>query len=106
MADPNRFKLEGDDYYLKSPEEMRRVWRDLPEACDNTLLIAERCEVSFTEGEEDKLRAFVHQGGLIVGHADPLSDRPHAVLPPDYLSPVRSAGGRTSWGRARGRQGA
>ncbi len=51
MADPKRFKLEGDDYYLKSPEEMRRVWRDLPEACDNTLLIAERCEVSFTEGE-------------------------------------------------------
>ncbi|HTE73303.1 MAG TPA: DNA polymerase III subunit alpha, partial [Actinomycetes bacterium] len=51
MADPNRFKLDGDSYYLKSPEEMRRVWRDLPEACDNTLLIAERCEVSFTEGE-------------------------------------------------------
>ena len=51
MADPNRFKLDGDDYYLKSPEEMREVWRDLPEACDNTLLIAERCEVSFTEGE-------------------------------------------------------
>ena len=29
---------------------MREVWRDLPEACDNTLLIAERCDVSFTEG--------------------------------------------------------
>ena len=51
MADPKRFKLEGDDYYLKSPEEMRRVWRELPEACDNTLLIAERCDVSFAEGE-------------------------------------------------------
>src|SRR3954454_3005293 len=51
MADPNRFKLEGDQYYLKSPEDMRRTWRDLPEACDNTLLIAERCEMSFAEGE-------------------------------------------------------
>jgi len=51
LADPNRFKFDTDDFYLKSPEEMRRVWRDLPEACDNTLLIAERCEVSFTEGE-------------------------------------------------------
>jgi len=50
MADPNRFKLDGDDYYLKSPAEMRQVWRELPEACDNTLLIAERCDVSFAEG--------------------------------------------------------
>ncbi len=45
IADPNRFKFDGDGYYLKSPEEMRHVWRDFPEACDNTLLIAERCEV-------------------------------------------------------------
>ena len=51
LQDPNRFQFEGDGYYLKSAEEMRDVWRELPEACDNTLLIAERCEVSFTEGE-------------------------------------------------------
>ncbi len=50
MADLNRFKLEGSGYYLKSPEEMRQIWRDFPEACDNTLLIAERCEVVFNEG--------------------------------------------------------
>jgi DNA polymerase III subunit alpha len=42
MADPNRFKFDGDDFYLKSPQEMRAVWSDLPEACDNTLLVAER----------------------------------------------------------------
>src|SRR5690606_37894290 len=51
LQDPTRFKFDGDGYYLKSAEEMRDVWRELPEACDNTLLIAERCEVSFTEGE-------------------------------------------------------
>jgi len=50
LADPARFKFDGDDFYLKSPEEMREVWRDLPEACDNTLLIAERCNVEFAEG--------------------------------------------------------
>jgi DNA polymerase-3 subunit alpha len=53
MADPKRFKLEGHDYYLKSPAEMRSLWADkheMREACDNTLMIAERCEVSFTEG--------------------------------------------------------
>jgi DNA polymerase-3 subunit alpha len=51
MMDPNRFKFDADDFYLKSPQEMRYTWRELPEACDNTLLIAEMCEVSFTEGE-------------------------------------------------------
>ena len=52
MADPSRFKLDGDGYYLKSPAEMRSLWADkhgLPEACDNTLLIAERCNVEFDE---------------------------------------------------------
>ena len=52
LDDPNRFKLEGHDYYLKSPREMRAIWADkhgLPEACDNTLLIAERCSVEFDE---------------------------------------------------------
>ncbi len=53
MADPKRFKFDGDGYYIKSAAEMRELWADrngLPEACDNTLLIAERCEVSFSEG--------------------------------------------------------
>jgi DNA polymerase-3 subunit alpha len=53
MADPNRFKFDARDFYLKSPAEMRSLWADkydLREACDNTLLIAERCETSFTEG--------------------------------------------------------
>ncbi|GAA2742267.1 DNA polymerase III subunit alpha [Terrabacter aerolatus] len=51
LMDPNRFKFDADDFYLKSAQEMRHLWRELPEACDNTLLIAERCDVSFTEGE-------------------------------------------------------
>ena len=51
MDDPKRFKFDGDGYYLKSPAEMRRLFAELPEACDNTLEIAERCDISFTEGE-------------------------------------------------------
>jgi len=47
LADPDRFKFDTDQFYLKSAEEMRRVWAELPEACDNTLRIAERCEVAF-----------------------------------------------------------
>ncbi|HET6938475.1 MAG TPA: DNA polymerase III subunit alpha, partial [Nocardioides sp.] len=44
-----RFAFGGDGYYLKSAAEMREIWSELPEACDNTLLIAERCDISFTE---------------------------------------------------------
>ena len=47
LADPDRFKFDGDGYYVKSAQEMRRIWAELPEACDNTLLLAEQCDVSF-----------------------------------------------------------
>ncbi|WP_291038174.1 DNA polymerase III subunit alpha [Herbiconiux sp.] len=47
LSDPNRFKFDADEFYLKSAAEMRQLFRDYPEACDNTLLIAERCEVAF-----------------------------------------------------------
>ncbi|RYV52500.1 DNA polymerase III subunit alpha [Pengzhenrongella frigida] len=47
LADPKRFKFDAADFYIKSGEEMRRTWAELPQACDNTLLIAEQCEVTF-----------------------------------------------------------
>lgn len=47
---PDRFKFDGSGYYIRSSESMRRDWQDIPQACDNTLLIAERCNVEFTEG--------------------------------------------------------
>ena len=49
VDDPKRFKFTGDQFYLKSSAEMRELWRELPEACDNTLEIAERCNVAFNE---------------------------------------------------------
>jgi DNA polymerase-3 subunit alpha len=90
MADPNRFKFDAKDFYLKSAQEMRQLWRELPEACDNTLLIAQRCEVEFDEGadlmprfevpegqtEDTWLRDEVHRG---------LDARMRgAVVPPEY----------------------
>ena len=50
LDDPRRFKFDADEFYLKSPAQMRDYWRDVPQACDNTLLIAERCDAQFTEG--------------------------------------------------------
>ncbi len=51
LADPNRFRFEADEFYLKSPAQMRDLWRDLPAACDSTLEIAERCEFHFEDGK-------------------------------------------------------
>ena len=50
MDDPKRFRFDARDFYLKSSQEMRELWHEIPEACDNTLLIAERCNVEFAEG--------------------------------------------------------
>lgn len=48
LDDPKRFRFEGTGYYLKSPAEMRGQWDDMvPDACDNTLAIAQRCHVEF-----------------------------------------------------------
>ncbi|NUU08284.1 DNA polymerase III subunit alpha [Leifsonia sp. C5G2] len=47
LDDPNRFKFDADEFYLKTPEQMRQLFRDYPDACDNTLAIAERCDVQF-----------------------------------------------------------
>ena len=45
MQDPDRFKFDGDGYFIKSAAEMRSTWDNLvPGACDNTLLIAERVQ--------------------------------------------------------------
>ena len=50
IADPNRFKFEGSEHYLKSAEEMRYLFREVPAACDNTLWIAERAELDIPFG--------------------------------------------------------
>jgi DNA polymerase-3 subunit alpha len=50
MADPGRFKFDSQEFYLKAPDQMRALWREFPEACDNTLAIAERVDVRFHEG--------------------------------------------------------
>ncbi|MDP1711459.1 MAG: DNA polymerase III subunit alpha [Candidatus Nanopelagicaceae bacterium] len=51
LADPKRFKFENQEFYLKTAEQMRELFQEIPESCDNTLLIAERCNVTLREGE-------------------------------------------------------
>ena len=51
MSDPDRFKFHGDQHYLKTAAEMRADWSHVPEACDNTLWIAERANVEIEFGK-------------------------------------------------------
>jgi len=50
IDDPQRFRFESDQHWLKSAAEMRALFAEVPEACDNTLAIAERAEVEITFG--------------------------------------------------------
>ena len=49
LDNPDRFRFGGTGFYLKSPAQMRELFKDIPEACDNTLKIAEECNVEFIE---------------------------------------------------------
>ncbi|MCA1833156.1 MAG: DNA polymerase III subunit alpha [Actinomycetota bacterium] len=51
MNDPGRFKFDAEEFYLKSAEEMRALFAHVPEACDVTLEIGERCNVELTFGK-------------------------------------------------------
>ncbi len=62
LADPGRFKFEGSSYYLRSTDDMRRTFAEFPGACDNTLVIAEQCEVAFNTGANYMPRFPVPEG--------------------------------------------
>ncbi len=78
QTDANRLRFDTDEFYLKSAQEMRRLFTEAPEACDNTLLIAEMCDLRLTYGElhlprfeppdglglEGYLRRLVYEGAV------------------------------------------
>ena len=82
-SDPDRFRFHGDQHYLKSAAEMRHMFREVEVACDNTLWIAERCDVEIEFGEP-QLPSFP----LPVGFD---SDD-------EYLRHLTMAGARERWG--------
>jgi DNA polymerase-3 subunit alpha len=45
LSDPNRMRMTDGSYYLRTPEEMERLFAEVPGALSNTLLISERCNV-------------------------------------------------------------
>ncbi|MFT6070079.1 MAG: DNA polymerase-3 subunit alpha [Bacteriovoracaceae bacterium] len=52
-ADENRMRMTSREFYFKTPEEMREAFSHIPEACDNTLVIADKCNVELNWTDED-----------------------------------------------------
>ena len=84
MSDPDRFKFHGDQHYLKTAHEMRDLFDELPESCDNTLWVAERADVNIEFGNVSL---------------------PHFPLPPqfstdnEYLQHLAFEGAKRRWGK-------
>ncbi|RNL20723.1 DNA polymerase III subunit alpha [Slackia faecicanis] len=86
MDDENRMRFANDQFYMKTEEEMRAALRDFPEACDNTVELAAKCNVELErdsilprfplpegETEESWFRKRV-QEGLVKRYGDPVPD--------------------------------
>lgn len=73
LQDDSRFKLGSDQFYFKSPEEMRTLFKDLPEACDRTLEIADRCNTKF-KFKDDQGKPIYHLPSFPTKDNRPLED--------------------------------
>ncbi|WP_419842322.1 DNA polymerase III subunit alpha [Candidatus Poriferisodalis sp.] len=82
-TDADRFKFHGDQHYLKSAVEMRALFREFPEACDNTLAIAEQAETNIAFGR------------TLLPHFD--VPAPHADADA-YLEHLAFEGAKRRWG--------
>src|SRR6266540_3937493 len=51
QTDDNRLKFDTDEFFLKSAEDMRALFVELPQACDATLSIADMCELDLSFGQ-------------------------------------------------------
>ena len=81
-ADPDRMRMSGNTYYLRTAEEMRRLFGEIPGAIDNSLLIAERCDVNLG----------------FQGYQLPDFDVPDGKTPESYLRKLCEAGLRKRYG--------
>ncbi|WP_324715581.1 DNA polymerase III subunit alpha [Carboxydochorda subterranea] len=82
LSDPNRLRFATDQFYFRSPGEMRQLFADVPEACDRTLEVAERCNVELKLGRPE-LPAF---------------ETPHGESADEYLRQLAYEGARRRFG--------
>ncbi len=85
-ADPDRMRMSGNTYYLRTADEMRRLFGEVPGAIENTLLIAERCNVDLS----------------FKGYQLPDFNVPEGETPPGYLRMLCEDGLANRYGSSAG----
>jgi DNA polymerase III subunit alpha len=73
MSDPNRWRFSSEEFYVKSAEEMARVFAEIPDACRNTLAVAERCNLTLDFGRFHLPRYVVPDGHTLETYLEELA---------------------------------
>jgi DNA polymerase III subunit alpha len=90
MSDPNRWRFSTEEFYLKSADEMRAVFKDVPDAYRNTLAVAERCNVDLDFGQFHLPRYQVPDGFTLDSYLEYLATEGlrtrYGAVPPDAVA--------------------
>ncbi len=94
LDEPHRMRYQGDNYFLKSAEEMKEIFKDVPEAIQTTLEIAERCNLELEFDKTYLPRFDPPKGKTLEVYAEELclqnlKDRFKDGIPDDYKSRLR-----------------
>ena len=65
MNNPKRFRFDTQEFYIKSAEEMHRLFKEAPEVCTRTMQFAERCSLELTKVKNPFPRFDVPEGETI-----------------------------------------
>ncbi len=89
VQDEDRMRYEGGQYYLKSPEEMQRLFPYAAQALENTGKIAQRCNVEIVFGEQKVPKYEVPQGYTAVSYLTHLCEEGIKRRYPDVTKELR-----------------
>ena len=89
QSDPKRLRFDAEEFYLKSPEQMRALFAELPEACDNTLAIADSVDLELIYGDAAAPEERYHL---------PRFEAPDGGTLEDYLRELTRAGAAERYG--------
>ncbi len=89
QSDPKRLRFDAEEFYLKSPEQMRALFAELPEACDNTLAIADSVDLELIYGDAAAPEDRYHL---------PRFEAPDGGTLEDYLRDLTRAGAAQRYG--------
>ncbi|MBI3312949.1 MAG: DNA polymerase III subunit alpha [Candidatus Omnitrophica bacterium] len=94
ITDTNRMRYEGDQFYLKSAEEMKILFKDYPDALKATLDIAERCNLELDFNKTHLPVFTAPKGKTLEGYLEELCfqklrERREGEIPADYASRLK-----------------